>query len=231
MELVLLAATALFFASLGLLRDFNHYRGLLHSLLWNFYSWVFLAFTGTCIFAVDYAVLPLLHQFIQLGLMLHISLALGHTGVSAALTYASPFLLGFIPAPARASTDKDSPRAPNEEERPTTEMNVVFAAIRESLENLVNGKVLDWTEEYSWPVIRSTGKMLLVDLQNTGTITHDESRRLMQQVDAYTECQDVWDNRQRKYELLRRLMKRSSYHDLHLRLQRAGRAERSGRTS
>lgn len=232
-DMVLIAVIALFFASLGLMKDFHHYRGLLHTLLWNFYCWVFLAFTGACIFAVDYAILPILHRVIQRDLMLHLSLALGHTGVSAAFTYASPTLLGLIPVKAKALTDEPAPPKPaeKEKERPATEMNIVFSAIRESLENQVNGKVLDWTQQYSWPVIKSTGKMLTIDLVNSGMVTQEESERFRRDVDGYTECEDLWDNRQRKYELLRRLMKRSSYHDLHLRLQRAERAEKPGKNS
>ena len=238
-DLALLAVIAFFFASLGLIKDFHHYRGLLHTLSWNFYSWLFLVFTGACIFAVDYMVLPVLHRVIQRELMLHLSLALGHTGVSAVLTYASPYMLALIPVRARALLDDASPSRANEtenerareRERPTTELNVLFAEIRASLENEVNGKVLEWTHQYSWPVIKSTGKMLLSDLTNSGTITREESERLRWDVDGFTECEDVWDNRQRKYELLRRIMKRSSYRDLHLRLQRAKHAERFERNS
>lgn len=224
-EMGLIAVVALLFASLGLLKDFHRYRGLLHVLIWNFYSWVFLAFTATCIFAVDYAVLPLLHRVIQEELMLHISLALGHTGVSAAFAYASPFLLNVIPTQARVAPAEP---APPKSEKPATEMNVVYAAIRESLENRVNGKVSDWTDEYSWPVIQSTGKMLLADLVRSRMITQKEFESARLEEGCYQQCDEFWENRQRKYELLRCMMMHSSYHDLSSRLERTAKTERAG---
>src|ERR1700687_1933857 len=110
-ELGMIAAVALLFASLGLLKDFHRYRGLLHVLVWNFYSWLFLAFTTTCIFAVDYVALQQLQNVIHTELMRHISLALGHTSVSAAFAYASPIILRVIPMQSQA-TPEPSPKKP-----------------------------------------------------------------------------------------------------------------------
>jgi hypothetical protein len=229
-EMGMIAVVALLFASLGLLKDFHRYRGLLHILIWNFYSWLFLAFTTMCIFAADYAVLPLLHKVIREELMLHISLALGHTGVSAAFAYASPFMLSVIPTQVRTAPAEPSPKKP-EKEKPTTEMNVVYAAIRESLENRLNGRVHDWTYKYSWPVIRSTGKMLLTDQLRSGMISQEKFEGAKLEEGSCQECADPCDNRQAKYDLLRIMMMHSSYHDLSSRLERTARAERAGTTA
>ena len=230
-ELLIIAAVALFFAFLGLLKDFHRYRGLLHLLIWNGYSWLFLGFTTMGIFAIDYIALQQLHQHVKLiheDLMRHISLILGHTTVSAAFAYVSPFILRVIPTQSKAALSDPSPLKKPEEEKPTTEMNVVFAAIRESLENRVNGKVYDWALNCSWPVIRSTGRMLLTDLHQSGTISQEQFESGKTLEASYQPCADVWDDRQVKYELLRIMMTRSSYHDLSLRLARTAKAERVG---
>jgi hypothetical protein len=232
----LLVLIALLFALAGLLKDFRRYRGLLPVLFSNFYSWVFITFTATCIFAVDYYVFqwPLFHRIVHAvsepgdeEAMLHLSLVLGHTGVSAAFVYLSPFVLGFIPTQARLSPTEQSPNESGKE-KPVTEMNVVYAAIRESLETSVNGRVCDWTDEYSWPVIKSTGKMLLIGLVNSGMISHTEFERAKQEEDSYHESDEFWENRQRKYELLRKMMNHTSYGDLRSRLERTARIERAG---
>jgi hypothetical protein len=110
-------------------------------------------------------------------------------------------------------------------------MNVVYAAIRESLENRVNGKVLEWTDTYTWPVIKSTGRMLLADLLRSGMISQDECESAKLEELSYQECADSWDNRQMKYELLRIMMTHSSYHDLSSRLARAASTEPAGKIS
>jgi hypothetical protein len=239
LDRALLVAIAFLFALAGLLKDFRRYRGLLPVLFSNFYSWVFITFTATCIFAVDYYVFqwPLFHRIVHAvsepgdeEAMLHLSLVLGHTGVSAAFVYLSPFLLSVIPtynrvAPAEQSSNK------SEKEKPITEMNVVYAAIRESLETSVNGKVCDWTDQYSWPVIKSTGKMLLIGLVNSGMISHAEFERAKLEEDSYQESDEFWENRQRKYELLRKTMNHTSYGDLSSRLERTARIERAGKIS
>jgi hypothetical protein len=229
-EVVPLVTIALFFALLGLLKEFRRYRGLLHVLTWNFYCWVYLGFTMACIFAVDYYALLELEKFVQNpGLMTHLSLALGHTGVSAAFAYTSPLMLSVIPSQVRAAPTAPSTIKPDKE-KPATDINVVYAAIRESLENRVNGKVLEWTDRYSWPVIRSTGRMLLADLRRSGMISHEECDSARLEEGSYQQCADTWDNRQMKYELLRIMMTRSSYHDLSSRLERTSVAERVGTT-
>jgi hypothetical protein len=233
LDTCLLVLIAFLFALLGLLKDFRRYRGLLPVLFSNFYSWVFITFTAACIFAVDYEVFQWVHRHITnppQEAMLHLSLVLGHTGVSAAFVYVSPFLLSFIPTQARRSTAEPSLNIP-EKEKPITEMNVVYAAIRESLENQVNGRVSEWTDTYSWPVIKHTGKMLLIDLLNSGTISHGEFENAKLEEEACEGCGEFWENRQRKYDLLRRIMKHSSYQDLSSRLERTAKAERVGAAS
>jgi hypothetical protein len=186
-EMALLLAIALFFAMLSMLKDFRSYRGLLHTLVWNFYSWVFLGFTATIIFGVDYAVLPLLHKIIQREAMLHVYLALGHTSVSAAFAYASPFLLGVIPTDGRM-TLVGRLHEKSEKEKPATDMNVISMAIRESLENRVNAAMFEWTRKYSWPVIRSTGSMLLTDLVYSGTMASEDCEHVTRELNA---CREV----------------------------------------
>jgi len=215
----LLIILAFLFALLGLLKDFRHYRGLLPVLFKSFYSWVFITFTATCIFAVDYVIYQwqFLHDLIRPEAMFHIGMVLGHTGVSAAFVYGSPSLLSLIPTHMKAP-HVDAPDEPRE--KPITEMNVVYAAIRELLENQVNAEVLEWTVTYDWDDIRSTGKMLLTDLRSSGIISQAQFDAATAEERAYVECEDVLENRDRKYQLLRKMIKRSSFMDLSSRLQR-----------
>jgi len=228
-DALLLLAIALFFALLSMLKDFRSYRGLLGTLVWNFYSWVFLAFTATIIFGVDYAVLrvvlPMLRPNMLPESMLHVYLALGHTGVSAAFAYASPFLLGIIPSRTGIASPEGAHEKP---EKPTTDLNVISAAIRESLENRVNGKISDWAGRYSWPVIRSTSRMLLVDLVNSGRMARQEGEAARKEMEVCQESTDFWQNRENKYELLRKIMKYGSFSDLRKRLEAAARADQAG---
>jgi hypothetical protein len=219
----LLIILAFLFALLGLLKDFRRYRGLLPVVFTSFYSWVFITFTATCIFAVDYVIYQaqFLHRLITEEAMFHIGMVLGHTGVSAALVYASPSILSLIPTHMKAPHME--PAGQPEREKPITEMNVVYAAIRELLENQVNAKVLEWTITYTWDDIRSTGKMLLTDLRSSGIISQAEFDAATVEEGAYTECEDVLENRDRKYRLLRKTMKHSSFMDLSSRLQRTAR--------
>ncbi len=227
LDISLLVLIAVLFALLGLLKDFRRYRGLLPVIFKTFYSWVFIAFTAACIFAVDYAVFQWAssrHALEHEQAMLHLSLVLGHTGVSAAFVYVSPFLLRTIPTHAQATRAEQPPRNP-EQEKPVTEMNVVYAAIQQSLETSVNGKLCDWTDEYSWPVIKSTGRMLLIDLVNSGMISHEQFESAKLEQGSYQEADEFWENRQRKYELLRKMMKHSCYSDLSSRLGRTAKIE------
>lgn len=231
LDIVLLGVLSFLFCLLGLLKDFRRYRGLLPILFSNMYSWVFIIFTTTCIFAVDYVMYQfmyrssVLHNFMTESMM-HLSLALGHTGISAASVYLSPMLLSVIPTHARAVSEQ--PHNQPEKEKPITEMNVVYAAIRELLENQVNSRVSDWTDLYSWPVIKSTGKMLLTDLLNSGTISREEFQSAKLEEGAFEGDSDFWEDRQRKYDLLRKIMKHSCYQDLSLRLERTSRVKSPG---
>jgi len=231
LDIGLLVVIALLFALLGLFKDFRRYRGLLPVLFKSFYSWVFISFTATCIFFVDYLLYQwkLPHRYVPQEVVWHLSLALGHTGISAAFVYISPFLLSRIPTHARGTLEELSDEPVKE--KPITEMNVVYAAIRDSLENEVNGRVLDWTKMYSWPVIKSTGMMLLTDMLNSGAISRQEFERAKLEEKGYEQCDDFCENRQRKYELLRKIMKHSSYQDLRSRLERTARAESIGTAS
>jgi len=227
-EICLLLPLAFLFALLGLLKDFHRYRGLLHVLIWNFHSWLYLCFTATCIFTVDYYAFLGLEKITSMeGFMRHVSLALGHTGVSAAFAYTSPFLLSVFPAQIRTLPEEPAAKQP-EREKPTTEMNVVYAEIQDSLETCVNCKVNDWTDKYSWPVIRFTGKMLLTDRLRPGMLSQERFDSAIQQEGCYEECTDFWENRQRKYDLLRIMMTHSSYHQLSYRLARTAQSENRG---
>lgn len=228
-EQALIAPIAILLAFMGLYKDFRGYRGLLHILIWNFYSWLFLAFTTMFIFAIDYLALLKLQNLTIPPLMQHVTLALGHTTVSAAFAYTTPFILRVIPTQSKI-TPRNSASSPAEK-KPATEMNVIYAAIRESLENHLNGKVSEWTFKYSWPVIRSTGKMLLIDLHRSGVISQDDFDEARTQESCFKECQDSLEDRDAKYELLRLMLSRSSYYDLSTRLERKAKAERAGTIS
>jgi hypothetical protein len=218
----IIAAVALFFALLSLLKDFRRYRGLLHTLLWNGYSWLFLAFTAMSIFAIDYIAWQVLQQHTTLvrndEVMGHISLILGHSTISAAFVYASPFILRVIPAESKAPNQGPVPEKP-EKDKPATEMNVIFAAIRDSLETLVNGKVRAWSIKYSWPVIKVTGKMLLTDLLMSEVISKEDFDRALSVEDAHQPCADLQEDNYQKYKLLRLMMSRCSYYTLKERLE------------
>ena len=225
-EQALIAPIALLLAFMGLYKDFRSYRGLLHILLWNFYSWLFLAFTTMFIFAIDYAALLQIQKLIHPALMQHVTLALGHTTISAAFAYTAPFILRVIPTQSQVAPAHPAPASP--ERKPATEMNVIYAAIRESLENQVNGKICEWAYKYSWSVIKSTGRMLLTDLHRSGVISQDEFENARTLESSYKLCLDPSDDRDVKYELLRLMMSRSSYYDLSTRLERTAKAERAG---
>lgn len=230
-EYALMVPIALLLAFMGLYKDFRSYRGLLHILIWNFYSWLFLAFTAMFIFAIDYVALLQLQKLpssLLPGLMQHMTLAIGHTTVSAAFAYMTPFMLRVIPT--QSNVTPAAPAATPPQHKPATEMNVIYAAIRESLENNVNGKVSEWTFKYSWTIIRSTGRRLLTDLHRSGAISQEEFDCAKTLESSYLVCTDPGEDRDVKYDLLRLMMSRSSYYDLSTRLERAAKAERAGTT-
>src|SRR6202043_1564842 len=88
-------------------------------------------------------------------------------------------------------------------EKTTTEMNAVFESMRESLEGRVNATLSDWTVEYDWPVLKYAAKTLAIDQASSGIITKQDKDSLRLEVDGYLRCEDKWEDRQRKYELLR----------------------------
>lgn len=209
-EKILIAAIALFFAWLRLLTDFPRYRGLLHVLLWNWYSWAFLVFIAAGIFLIDFLIWPYVRKMIHEALIAHISLFIGHTGVSAALAYGTPLLLAKIPF-------QDNPRPKKE----PTEMNVIFAAIRESLANRANAELCKWTTVYNWNVLRFAAYMLISDQVSSKTLPEDEGEALKQWVAACQECDDRFNDMQKKYELMLKMMSLSSFTDLQSRLRQA----------
>lgn len=211
-----LLVIALVFAWLKLLTDFYQYRGLLPALLWSGYSWVFVVFIAALSFAFDYMVWKYWAHNINPHWFGHLSLALGHTGASAAFANTVPFLLSRIPALHHRH------EYPSVERKPT-EMNAVFAAIRESLDGRTNGKLTDWTIQYSWEEIKYTANTMRIDHENSKTITSDYSALLKSEFDRYTCSENLWEDRQKKYELLRRLMTHSSFRDLRTRLKQANR--------
>jgi hypothetical protein len=221
-EIAAIAASALFFAWLRLVKDFRHYKGLLHVLLLSGYTWTFLTSIATGTFILDYLLLPYIERFkmLQPGLIAHLSLLLGHSGVSAAVAYGSPFLLAKLPLHSGGSPGHASER--QKPEKTTTEMNAVFESMRESLEGHVNGKLSDWTLEYDWPVLKYAAKTLAVDQASSGAITDEDKDLLHQDVDGYQKNEDKWEDRQKKYELLRMMMSQSSFRDLRQRLKQAG---------
>ena len=221
-EIAVIAAFALSFAWLSLVKDFQHYKGLLHVLLLSGYTWVFLTFIAAGTFTLDYLLLPYIEsiRMLRQGIIAHLSLALGHAGVSAAFAYGSPFLLAKLPARLGGATG----HAPEgqKSEKQITEMNAVFESMREYLEGHVNGKLSDWTLEYDWPVLKYAAKTLALDKANNGSITMEAKDSLHKEVDGYLGCEDKWEDRQRKYGLLRSMMSQSSFRDLHQRLKQAG---------
>ncbi len=174
-------------------------------------------------FVPDYTILPFLGRFFD---EIHVPWArevLGgsalmyvHLGISGVSAYFGPFVLGVLGTIGILHAAPDKPKS-----EPDTEMNVVFAAIRESLDTLVNGQILDWTSEYSWPNIKLTAKSLIADLANSGTMSLEEAERARREVDAFKKCDDDLDDRQAKYELLRKIMNHSSFDDIHRRLEHA----------
>jgi hypothetical protein len=224
-ELAGLALVALLFAWLKILTDFHRYKGLLHVLLWNGYSWVFLIFIAACGFVLDFQALSMLSKYFSKDAiwMTHLYLALGHTGASAALAYASPVLLakvqpvrsGVVPGPVLGE-----PRA----SRKRSEMNIVFAAIHESLEGRVNRELNKWTLKYRWEVLKYAANMLTIDQVSAEIIPPEEGERLKLEVNAYKECEGDLENRQLKYELLRKMMSHTSFKDLRMRLAQAEKA-------
>ena len=154
------------------------------------------------------------------GPIAHLSLALGHSGASAAFAYVSPILLAKLPLHSGGSPG-NAPQG-HKAQKTNTEMNAIFESMRESLEGRVNGKLSDWTGEYDWPVLKYAAKTLAVDQASSGIITIDDKNLLLHDVDGYQRCEDKWEDRQRKYELLRKMMCQSSFRDLRQRVNQAG---------
>lgn len=223
-ELAWLAVVALLFAWLKLVTHFDRYKGLLHVLLWNGYSWIFLVFIAACGFALDVPLLSLLHPRLDSWLT-HIYIGLGHAGASSALAYASPVVLakfqptraGAVPVPGPMPGE---PKAP----RKRSEMNIVFAAIHESLEGRVNSELNKWTLRYKWEVLKYAAHMLTVDQVSAEMIPPEQGERLKLELNGYARCENDLEDRQHKYELLRKMMSQTSFKDLRTRLLQADKA-------
>lgn len=216
-----LMVVALAFAWLKLLKDFYQYRGLLTALLWSWYSWVFVVFIAALSFVFDYFVWKHWAHNIEFG---HIYLVLGHTGASAAFANFVPFLVARMPVLHAKNHDQSVDWHP-------TEMNVLFAAIRESLDSRTYGKLSNWTTEYSWDEIKYAAHTMRIDQENTRIITRDQSIRLKTEMNGYVSCENPWEDRQTKYELLRRVMTHSSFSDLRLRLKQAKQSNAAGQVN
>jgi len=219
-EIAVLATTAFLLAWLRLLTDFHRYKGLLSSLIWNGYSWVFLIFVAAFTFLVDYKTAPYIKHMIQSGIVEHVVLFLGHTTVSAASVYLVPPLLAKLPLHFGAAPAQ--PPGALRPEKKATEMNIVFKSIGESLEGRVNGELIGWTTQYSWPVLKFAAHMLATDQVSSGLITQEESERLKARAAGCEKCEDEFVDRQKKYELLREMINHSSFRDIRTRLRQAG---------
>src|SRR5262249_54010612 len=99
--------------------------------------------------------------------------------------------------------------------------NAVFEAMREALEGYVNAILSDWTVHYDWPVLKYAAKTLCLDRQSWGAMQLEEKELRFQHLDSYTKSDDMWEDRQRKYELLRDMMSQTSFQDLRRRLAQA----------
>jgi|GEM_PF-5767606 len=201
---------ALGFAWLKLLTDFYQYRGLLIALLFNGYSWVFVVFIATLSFVVDY--FAYFHWVRKLELA-HAYLVLGHMGVSA-------LFANFVPLLVAKIRILHPTHDPSVEKRPT-EMNVVFGAIRETLDGHTNGKLTNWARQYTWDEVRYAAHTMRIDHENSKQITPEQSGRWKSDIDAYKPCDNIVEDEQKKYELLRRVMTHSSFRDLRMRLKQA----------
>ena len=223
-EIALIAAIALLFAWLRVFKDFRHYKGLLHTLLWSGYTWVFLIVIGAITFVLDWLLLPLLESSAALHGVAHPMLALGHVGFSSLSSayagYGSPALIARIPLGPRSAPVPDQAEKPNPEK--TSEMNAVFEAMWESLECSVNGILSDWTLKYDWPVLKYVAKNLATGREVSKALTSDEIEALCRQAGACQTEAELWEDRQRKYKLLRKMMDQSSFQDLRKRLANAG---------
>jgi hypothetical protein len=223
LEITLIATIALILAWLRVVKDFRHYKGLLHVLLWSGYTWIFLTFIAAGTFVLDYLLLPLISSFRMLhGFIAHPVLVLGHAGVSSAFAYyGSPAILAKLPLHPDGTSARGAPNT-RKPEKTTTEMNAVFEAMRESLEGYVNATLLDWTLQYDWSVLKFAANTLFMDRSSSEAITPDEKERLCGDVEAYRKSDDAREDRQKKYELLRKMMAQCSFQDLRGRLARAG---------
>jgi len=202
-------------AWLKVFKSFHMYKGLLLYMFVDWPGWVFMLFIISVAAVPDLAVLPFVTRFLgQIykwpEMIREPSLALVHLGFSSASVSLGPLLLPTVKVPVAAG---DKPKGEK-----STEMNVVFDAIRESLDNHVNSQILTWTSEYGWPVIKLTAKMLIADRMNSGHLSSQEGERAKLDVDTYKKCDDDLDDRQSKYELLRKLMNHTSFEDLNARL-------------
>ena len=222
-QIAIVAASALVLAWLRIFQRFHRYKGLLFNVFVEWPGWVFGLFTAMLAFVPDYTILPFLGRFFDEIHMPWAREVLGgsalmyvHLGISGVSAYFGPFVLGVLGTIGILHAAPDKPKS-----EPDTEMNVVFAAIRESLDTLVNGQILDWTSEYSWPNIKLTAKSLIADLVNSGTMSQEEGELARREVDAFKKCDDDLDDRQAKYELLRKIMNNSSFDDIHRCLEHA----------
>jgi hypothetical protein len=223
-DIGLVAASALIFAWLRIYKSFHRYKGLLPYVFVEWPGWVFGLFTATLAFVPDYTILPFFAHFLgEFGLpgdmIGHTSLMAVHVGISGVSAVAGPIILGFPGLVGIQHAAADKPKS-----EPATEMNVVFAAIRESLDNHAHGAIINWTSEYSWPVIKLTAKTMITDLSNAETMSPEDAVRARQEIDAFKKCDDDLDDKQAKYELLRKMMNRTSFNDLQTRLEHVRKA-------
>lgn len=207
-QIPVLMVVALGFGWLKILTDFKQYRGLLLALLLNGYSWVFVVFIASLSFVFDYFAITHGVSHIPLG---HVYLVLGHIGVSA-------LFANFVPLLVAKIRFLHPTHDPSVEKRPT-EMNVVFGAIRETLDGHTNGRLTSWARKYTWDHLKYVAHTMRIDHVNSKQITADESARWESEIDGYKSCDKQLEDQQKKYELLRRMMTHSSFSDLRMRLK------------
>ena len=201
-------------------KDFRRYKGLHLLLFRSGYAWVFLIFVTAATFAIDVLALQFLQRFELHAWAMHLALGLGHPIASSVVTKASPYLLAFIPAAPEIRERDDAAEDLEEEEKPLSEMNVIFDNIREFLDNQRNSVVQKWTTVYNWEKIKFVADMLIEDRVTSHIITHKKGEQLKKDVEQFAPCADVLTDRKLKYRALLKLTNLSSVQDIRSRLER-----------
>jgi hypothetical protein len=224
-EVVVIGLCSACFAWMRVSSEFHRYRGLLRYVFWHWAGWLFVFFAVVVAFIPDWVVHKYVVKLLHLigepttTMFATLSFLAIHVGASRLSASATPIVLNLFPKQYLAS-DKTG-------EKRTSEMNVVFQELHESLETRLHCRVEDWTRTYDWPEIKRTARGLITDLFHSGMLQQQEAERLRLEVDACKKSDDADDDFQCKYELLKKMMDYSSYWDLDLRLEFSGKVTAS----